>query len=157
MSTLTSDAAVEVWFQIEKDADGYPASRDSEGLLCLPLDAECTQCRIRSVPFYLKNVAYGDVVKTRENPSGYLEFAEVVKRGGSSVYRLLLHESAKARKDEYIKALLDFDVLLEHDGDLIAIAAPPDADSDALVEYILQGKATDAWGAQDGYIFDGTD
>jgi hypothetical protein len=42
--------AVEVWFQIEKDSEGYPKSRDSEGLLCTPLDPECPLCRINIVP-----------------------------------------------------------------------------------------------------------
>jgi hypothetical protein len=100
---------VEVWFPIEKDADGYPKSRDSEALLCKPLDPECTLCDVASVPFYLRNVAYGDTISTKDN-GGCLEFRAIVKRGGFSVYRILLHDST--RKDEWIRKFLEFDVLL---------------------------------------------
>jgi hypothetical protein len=50
--------------------------------------------------------------------------------------------------------LLDFGVFLERGDSLIAIAAPPDIDSDALVDYILEGKRSGLWGSQDGYIAD---
>jgi len=99
----------------------------------------------------LKNIAYGDLITTKKNPAGYLEYNDVIKRGGYSIYRLLLHDSE--RKSEWIAALLDFDVLLEHDKDLIAIAVPPDINSDSLVDYILDGKSHGWWGAQDGFIF----
>ena len=149
--TQDQAATVEVWFQIEKDAEGYPRTRDSEGLLCRPLNPECSECEVGSVPFYLRNIAYGDLITTKTNPAGYREFEKVIKRGGFSIYRLLLHDSS--RKAEWVAAFLEFDVLLEHDEDLIAIAVPPDADSEGLVTYILDGKSRGWWGAQDGYIF----
>lgn len=151
-SSSEGDLVVEVRFEIEKDAEGYPRSRDSEALLCKPIDAECKSCVIASVPFYLRNVAYADTIKTREDPPGFLKFGEVAKRGGYSVYRILLHDQGK--KDELISRLLDFDVLVEQDGNLIAIAVPPNSDSDAIVDYILGGKQRGFWGAQDGYIFE---
>jgi len=107
---------------------------------------------VASVPFYLRNVAYGDTISTEENPSNCLQFKSVVARGGYSVYRILLHDSKK--KDELINKLLDFDVLLEQDGDLIAIAVPPTADTDAIVDSILKRKRAGFWGAQDGYVVD---
>jgi hypothetical protein len=152
MGSAQEDLVVEVKFKIEKDAEGYPKSRDCEALLCKPLDPECSVCVVASVPFYLRNVAYGDTISTRDSPSGYLKFGEVVKRGGHSVYRILLHDVT--RKDELISRLLDMDVLLEQDGNLIAIAVPPQADSEAIVEYILEGKRKGYWGAQDGYVFE---
>lgn len=155
MSSVKDNLVVEVWFPIEKDADGYPKSKDSEGLLCKPADAECSICTVASVPFYLRNVAYGDTISTQDNGSGSLGFKEVAKRGGYSVYRILLHESSK--KDELIEKLLDCGALLEHEGDLIAIAISPNIDSDPLFDYILEGKAKGFWGAQDGYIFEEAD
>ena len=143
-------SVVEVKFGIEKDSTGYPKSRDAEALLCRPLDPECSQCAVASVPFYLRNVAYGDTISTEEDPSGCLQFKQIIARGGYSIYRILLHDSTK--RDELITTLLDFDVLLEQDGDLIAIAAPPTANIDAIVDFILKGKSAGFWGAQDGYI-----
>jgi hypothetical protein len=143
---------IEVWFPIEKDAEGYPTSRDFEGLRCEPLNSNSVSCTIVSVPFYLRNVAYGDTITTRQNPSGYVEFDKVIARSGHSVYRILLYDPSI--KDEWIRRFLDFGVLLEHDGNLIAIAVPPASDADALVSVILDGKNKGLWGAQDGYISD---
>ena len=151
-STQEEQLVVEVWFPIEKDADGYPRSRDSEALLCKPIDAECSLCNIASVPFYLRNVAFGDTVSTRDDGFGCLDFKEIVKRGGYSVYRILLHDLSTT--DAAIKALLDFDVLLEHEGGLIAIAVSPQVNIDRLIDFILDGKDRGLWGAQDGYIAD---
>ncbi len=53
-----------------------------------------------------------------------------------------------------IRHFLDLDALVEHDGDLIAVAVPPTAHVDAIADYILTGKDKDYWGAQDGYIFE---
>jgi hypothetical protein len=152
MNSAHESLVVEVMFQIEKDAQGYPKSRDSEALLCKPLNAECSLCVVASVPFYLRSIAYGDTISTEGNPAGCLQFKEVIKRGGYSVYRILLHDPTK--KDELIQKLLDFDVLLEKDGNLIAFAVSPTADSDAILDYVMTGKQKDFWGAQDGYVFE---
>ncbi|HXP68609.1 MAG TPA: DUF4265 domain-containing protein [Candidatus Dormibacteraeota bacterium] len=143
---------VEVRFEIEKDADGYPKSRNAEALLCKPLDPECSLCIVASVPLYLRNIAYGDTIRTKPDSGDSLEFGQVVKRGGYSVYRVLLHDPS--RKDAVIRHFLDLGALVEHDGDLIAVAVPPTANVDAIADYILTGKDKDYWGAQDGYIFE---
>ena len=150
MNSAKENLVVEVIFKIEKDPDGYPKSRDAEALLCKPSNPECSLCTVASVPFYLRNVAYGDTISTEEGESASLQFKEVVKRGGYSVYRILLHDSKM--KKELIGKLLDFDVLVEQDGDLIAFAVPPSADQDSIVQYILDGKSQGFWGAQDGYV-----
>ena len=150
MNSSQETLVVEVRFEIEKDSEGYPKSRDAEELLCKPLNPECSLCIVASIPFYLRNVAYGDTISTEEDPSGCLRFKDIVARGGYSVYRIFLHDSTK--KDALISKLLDLDVLLERDGNLIAIAVPPTADTDAIVDYILKGKSEGFWGAQDGYV-----
>ncbi len=150
MNSSQETLVVEVRFEIEKDSEGYPKSRDAEELLCKPLNPECSLCIVASIPFYLRNVAYGDTISTEEDPSGCLRFKDIVARGGYSVYRIFLHDSTK--KDALISKLLDLDVLLERDGNLIAIAVPPTADTDSIVDYILKGKSEGFWGAQDGYV-----
>lgn len=141
---------VEVRFEIEKDVDGYPKSRDAEALLCEPLDPECSRCVVVSVPFYLRNIAYGDTISAEENRTGGLNFKEVLARGGYSIYRILIHNLSK--KDELMAKLLGLDALVEQDGNLIAVAVPPTAKLDVIVDYILTGKKAGWWGAQDGYI-----
>ena len=149
------DAVVEVRFEIVKDADGYPESRDAEALLCKPIDAECETCIVQSVPFFLKNVAYGDTISTTLDSERCLHFKVVTGRGGYSVYRLFLHDPSQ--KEALIRELLELDALVESQGNLVALAVPPTADSDALVDYILAGKDRGTWGAQDGYIYEQAD
>src|SRR5436305_2796869 len=120
---------------MKKDAQEYTRSRDAEALLCKPLDTDCSRCVIKSVPFYLRNIAYGDIISTKNSPSGGLQFDDVLKRGGYSVYRVLLHDPAK--KEELINKLLSFDALLEQDKNLVALALPPTADSSAIIQYLL--------------------
>jgi|SRR5579864_1451605 len=152
MTFSKKDLVVEVRFEIGKDANGYPKSRDAEALLCKPLKRDCSLCVVASVPFYVRDVAYGDTITTSVAPSGALQFREVVKRSGYSVYRILLRESLK--KTEVINRLLDFGVLLEQDGNLLAFAVSPSTDVDAIVDYLLEGKRSGLWGTQDGYIFE---
>ena len=153
-TSTQDDVVVEVRFEIIKDADGYPESRSAEALLCKPMDPECKTCVVRSVPFFLKHVAYGDTITTTADPEGCLHFKTVTGRGGYSVYRVFLQDPSQ--KDKVIERLLDFDALVESEGNLVALAVPPTADSDALVDYILAGKERGSWGAQDGYISEST-
>jgi len=150
MRSSDDDLVVEVRFEIQKDADGYPASRVAEALLCKPLDAECSRCIVVSVPFYLRDVAYGDTISTIERPPNCLRFNDIVTRGGYSVYRVFLHDLSK--RDELVSRLLELDALLEQDGELIAVAVPSTANRDAIVEYLIEGNRADYWGAQDGYV-----
>lgn len=143
---------IEVLFEIEKDSEGYPKSRDSEALLCKPLTPECSICEIVSVPFYLRNVACGDVVSTHENADGNLGFKDVLRRGGYSVYRVLLR--VPAQRVRLIQELLRFDVIIERDRDLIAFAVPPTVDANPIIDYLLKGKSEGYWGVQDGFIFE---
>lgn len=152
---MQNDAVVEVRFEIVKDADGYPESRDAEALLCKPLDARCKTCVIQSVPFFLKDVSYGDTIGTTLDSEGCLCFKVLMRRGGYSVYRLFLHDPS--HKEVVIRELLELDVLVESKGNLVAVAVPPTADSDTLVDYILAGKDRGTWGAQDGYIYEPAD
>jgi Domain of unknown function (DUF4265) len=149
-----TDYVVEVWFEIEKDSEGYPKSRDFEGLLCKPVDAECSVCIVKSVPFYLRNVAYGDTIRTEDGPDRCLEFHSVMERGGYSVYRVLLHDPA--RREELVSQLQNFGAVVEQEGNLIALAASSKEKLDQIVDYILEGKAKDWWGAQDGFVFEDT-
>src|SRR5258706_182336 len=78
---------VEVWFRIMKDADGFPDHRDWELLKCVE---KGNVYEVRSVPFYLNNVAYGDRVFVSMSSEGRLEFQAIESRGGYSVFRLWL-------------------------------------------------------------------
>ncbi len=152
MSSTGERYVVEVTFEIEKDAEGFPKSRDFEALLCEPLNPDCSLCKVASVPFYLRNVAYGDTISANDDPSRGLRFSKVLSRGGYSVYRILLHNAKK--RDDLIDKLFEFNGIVEQEGNLIAFALPHTANFDKIVGYILKGKQKGYWGAQDGFIFE---
>jgi hypothetical protein len=90
------DYSVEIWFRLTKDADGYPKSKNWEQLLAEPL-AEAEDCfGITSIPFFVRDVCRGDVVRARTvtNPEisekPIFEFDRIVEKGGYNTYRLLL-------------------------------------------------------------------
>jgi uncharacterized protein DUF4265 len=142
----------EVWFRISKDAEGFPETRDWETLRCA---RNGNVYEVRSIPFYLKEVAYGDRVFVTRSEEGHLEFKSLEGRGGYSVFRLWL-----LRADEntlrVVKELVDLGLLVEWEGRLIAVAVPPTSDLDRAVSYIQAGKDSGRWGAQDGYVTEPT-
>src|ERR1700745_4067169 len=92
------DWKVEIWFRIEKDEDGYPRSKDWEQLLAWPV-LESDRCfSIESIPFFVKGVARGDIVKVKVSENAevqegeFFEYESIVERGGHNTYRLLLRE-----------------------------------------------------------------
>lgn len=145
-----SEDLVEVWFKIKKDADGFPETRDWELLRCVQVG---NVCEVKSVPFYLKEVAYGDHVLVRKSKEGPSEFESVDSRGGYSVFRLLLRKTEE-NSLEVVKELVDLGLLVEWNGRLIAIAVPPAKNLDQIVSYLLAGKASGRWGVQDGFVFE---
>src|SRR5262245_53982705 len=88
--------SVEIWFRIQKEKDQYPKSKEWEQLLALPTQQSEDCFQIESVPFFLKNVSRGDVVRARITQNNEVqkteifEFDCVVARGGHNTYRLLL-------------------------------------------------------------------
>lgn len=145
---------IETWFPVRKDSDGFPKSRDWEALRCEVDDAQSEIGQLQSIPFYLKEVAYGDWVRMKMTSGGHLEFDRVERRGGYSVYRILLLDDT--RTDEVQKALLHFGVLLERDRNLnlFAIAVPPNIDSNPLHNYLDSAERLGLLSTQDGYVAD---
>src|SRR5258707_804064 len=95
---LAGDYSVEIWFQIAKDDQGFPESKRWEQLLARPVLERDDCFQIESIPFYLKNISRGDIVRAnivenKEIQDGEIfEFDKVIDRGGHSTYRLLLRK-----------------------------------------------------------------
>lgn len=143
------DKLVKVRFRIKKDADGFPKTRDWEELNCL---RKMNSYQVRNVPFYLSDVAFGDEVSVRTSVNGYLEFQSVERRGGYSVFRLLLREK-EGNPLYVVRELVDLGLQVEFEARLIAIAAPPAIDADDIYSYIKAGKKSRRWGFQSGYQY----
>jgi hypothetical protein len=112
--------SVEIWFRIEKDKEGYPKSKEWEQLLARPVLERDDYFEIESIPFYLKNVSRGDIVKVKTTQNSEIqeqeifEFDSVVDRGGHNTYRLLIKQESPGdlefTQDELLKKGLAVEV-----------------------------------------------
>jgi Domain of unknown function (DUF4265) len=150
----SKDYFVEIWFPIKKDEDGYPESKDWEQLLGRPTEI-VDQFRLESVPFYLKNVSRGDLVKARtvEVQGGEIfEFDGVAERGGHNTYRLLLRK-ASSDPESTIQELIRRGLAVEEEhGKLLAVDVPPSVDQHAIDQYLIDESNLGRWEMQDGYL-----
>jgi len=146
---------VEIWFEIEKDADGYPKSTTWEALLARPT-ANIDRFVLESVPFYLRNVSRGDLVRAKMVPEegGHLfEFDGVIERGGHNTYRLLLPKRQSKKADSTVKELQSRGLTVEEEhGILLAVDVPPSVDQQAIDEYLVAECHAGRWDMQDGYL-----
>jgi len=138
----------EVWFRLQKDEDGYPP-KDWEGLKA-EQTGDSGSYRIKSVPFFARQIAYEDEVTTGTSEEGLFQvFQAVSKRSGYSVVRLFIKET------EDSAALTDYftskDCLVEFKGRLVAIAIPKAAFEEVL-EFIGAEKDSERWDTEDGYL-----
>lgn len=138
----------EVYFRLQKDEDGYPP-KDWEGLKSERTDEENVY-RIKSIPFFTKDVAYDDEVRTGTSEEGFCPvFESVQKRSGHSTIRLLIEQAEdRVALTEYFTSR---GCLLEFNGRLVAIGIPESA-FDQISDYIGEGKDRGRWAAEDGYL-----
>jgi hypothetical protein len=138
----------EVWFHIEKDADGYHEDRTSEAVLAERIDGGYM---IASVPFYLNNVSVGDTVEVSEGKT--LAFERVVARGGHNTYRLLIHADSGQKIDETVVELLDLGLTVEPvTGKLVAVDVPPSVDQKKIGSYLVKESEDGRWKMQEGCL-----
>jgi hypothetical protein len=156
---LAGNYSVEIWFRIEKDKDGYPTSKSWEQLLARPLAEKDDYFQIKSIPFFLKNISYGDIVKAKtvknsEIQEGEIfEFDAVLDRGGHNTYRLLLRkkhpDDPQFTENELLKKGLAIE---EQDGGFFAVDVPPSVDQQAIDAYLVAESTSGRWELQDGYL-----
>jgi hypothetical protein len=156
---LLGDYSVEIWFRIAKDDDGYPESKNWEQLLARPVLERDDYFHIESIPFYLKNVSRGDIVRAdvvenKEIQDGeFFQFQDVIDHGGHNTYRLLLKKKhpndPEFTTDELLKKGLAVE---EQYGDFFAIDVPPTKDQLSIDDYLRAERRSGRWEMQDGYL-----
>jgi Domain of unknown function (DUF4265) len=159
-STFTDfhDYSVEVWFPIEKDKDGYPSSKDWEQLIAYPIIENDKLFKLASIPFYLRNVSLGDVVKANvttlfDDEMEVFVFDSVVQRGGHNTYRLLLKRPRSDALTDTITDLLSRGMAVEHkDNDFLAVDVPPGLDQHKVDAFLIEQADHGRWGMQDGNL-----
>lgn len=147
-TNAATKSCVEVWFKIEKDADGYPESKGWEVLFAEKRESGYV---IKSVPFYLKNVSVGDTIEASEEE--FLAFRKVVARAGHNTYRLLLSKDSQAKADDIANELTGLGLSVEKEiGMLLAIDVPQVVDQRDIEAFLVTGKEEGRWEVQDGCL-----
>lgn len=156
---LAGDYSVEIWFPIAKDHDGYPESKNWEQLLARPVLERDDYFQLESIPFYLKNVSRGDIVRAdvvenKEIQEGEIfQFQEVIDRGGHTTYRLLLRKKHSNDPEFTTDGLLKKGLAVEEQyGDFFAVDVPPTVDQPAIDDYLRGERRAGRWEMQDGYL-----
>ena len=137
--------AVEIWFPVKRDEKGYP-KQPWEQLYAWPVG---DGFQIDNVPFFVKDIAVGDVVAARPRETGWYQFDHVVRANGHSTFRIWLAQKASAAPTviEKIRQMgCQAELTLNR---LIAIDAPP-AQEPALWEYLQRGMTRGDWDLQVG-------
>jgi hypothetical protein len=153
------DWSVEIWFRIEKDDDGYPRSKSWEQLLAWPV-LESDRCfSIESIPFFVKGISRGDIVKAQvsENSDAqqgeFFEFESIVERGGHNTYRLLLREKLPNDPEVTKKELLAKGLAVEiEDDDFFAVDVPTTVDQKEIDDFLIGEAESGRWGLEDGFV-----
>jgi uncharacterized protein DUF4265 len=147
------DYFVEVWFPVEPDHDGYPKNVRWEQLLGRPIAEDVNVFRLDSVPYYLRDVSLGDVVRAGvradcEISNAYV-FETVVERGGHNTYRLLLKALRDGDPDATVDELVERGLAVEIQyGDFIAVDVPPTVDQEAIDDYLVGESDAGRWALQ---------
>ena len=153
------DWSVEVWFRLQKDEDGYPRSKDWEQLLAWPV-LESNRCfRIESIPFFVKGIARGDIIKVKVSENSdvqegeFFEFESIVERGGHNTYRLLLRENQTTDPELTKEELLAKGLAVEvEDDDFFAIDVPPSVNQKEIDDFLIAEAESGRWGLEDGFV-----
>ena len=145
----TDISYVKIWARIEKDEDGYPKLQDWEDLRACPLRDGLVE--IQSVPFFLKNIAVGDIAATDRAEDGRIVLRSVVERSGHSTFRVWLNEDVTPERDGMTATLKDLGARVEVTfGRLVAIDAPPEHEAD-IWDYLEAGQQASRWDLQVGH------
>lgn len=109
--------------------------------------------RLRNTPFYFYGASSDDIVHAMPNSDGLLTFHEVVGRGGSSTYRILVREGAEQSGfEEFWRPLGEVGCKLERAaGRFYAIDVPPGTNVDHVVALLAKGEENDVWSWEEGH------
>ena len=136
-SSVAPDA-VEIWFTIEKDAEGCPESQDREELWATTLHGDAF--RLDSTPFFASDIAAGDVVSAFKTEAGFCGFERVISRSGNSSFRIWLRDVVAHDAVKIVDALRELhcnvEITLKR---LIAVNVPADRE-ERVWQYLEAGR-----------------
>lgn len=144
---------VKVRFLLEVDDDGWPPA-ESEGLWAEPLGDDIF--RIDNTPWFVRNLAAGDLVRATVGRDGLLWFSDRVEWSGRCTIRVIPRASGQLQGSR--QAVLDaFSPLgvagegIEQYG-MVALDVPSEADLQSVKALLMAGENDGRWFFEEGCV-----
>ncbi|MEV0582730.1 DUF4265 domain-containing protein [Nonomuraea sp. NPDC050310] len=135
---------VRVVFELEQDEDGWPPA-GSERLWAIPVAPG--RVRLDNIPFFVRGVACGDVVRTELDAEGTIWAKEVVEFSDNCTIRVVPGRNGDLEGD--LNTVLNLFAPLGVEGEglaqfgLVALNIPPAADLAGAKRLLVEGQ--DGW------------
>jgi hypothetical protein len=132
----SSSEHVKIVFDLPEEQEGYPPV-GSEGLWALPL-AETGTFVVDNIPFYVRGISSGDVVRAARNEQGELVFRETVEHSGNSTFRLFVFEPDQVQAVRDHLRRLGCESELSNVPNLVAVEIPSTVLISGFLDYIVE-------------------
>lgn len=123
---------------------GQSSDLDGYGVESLWANKEGNYYRINNIPFFIKNIAWGDLVSV-ENDEGELYYDDLIDSSGHSTIQLVIlnDEDAIAVGQEFIELGCSWEG--SHLAKLIAIDVPGAIQYNSIRTHLEKGEQTGRW------------
>ena len=140
---------VKIRFRLLQGADGYPPC-DSEGLWATPLGGGAY--RVANLPWFVPDVALGDVVRAVADGDGSLWGVERTEESGNCTIRVAPLDVDQRTVFDTFGAMGVFGEGLGGGVDIVALNVPQNAEFRRIKTVLQQGEADGRWAYEEGSI-----
>jgi hypothetical protein len=144
---------VKLRYRLTPDPDGWPpvASEDLWAVLVSPDVA-----RVDSIPWFVQNVALGDLIRVSGDQDGLLKPLEKLRWSGNCTIRVvsLLETDANTQLRGVMEELAEFGVSGEvlQQYEMVALNVPASADVSRVKAFLDRGETDGIWSYDEGCI-----
>ncbi|GLW64561.1 hypothetical protein Arub01_28050 [Actinomadura rubrobrunea] len=138
--------AVRVVFELPREDDDWPPAA-SERVWAFPVAED--RAEVANIPFFVRGIALGDVVRTEVDDEGVLWGREAVQWSDNCTIRVTVFRNGALAGDR--RAVLDMFAPLGVEGEgiaqtaLVALNVPPTADLAAVRDLLRRGRSEGWW------------
>ena len=140
---------VKIRFRLLQGADGYPPC-DNEGLWATPLGGGAY--RVANLPWFVPDVALGDVVRAVADGDGILWAVERTEESGNCTIRVAPLDVDQRTVFDTFGAMGVFGEGLGGGVDIVALNVPQNAEFRCIKTVLQQGEADGRWAYEEGSI-----
>ncbi len=148
-----SQQLVKLRFRLDRDEDGWPPA-ESEGLWAKAQGGDTY--RIENTPWFVRNLAAGDIVRANAGSDGVLWATEKATWSGHCTIRVIPRADGPLQGD--LQAVLDAFTSLGVTGEgaqqygMVALDVPAGSDAAPVKALLLAGEGDGRWDFEEGCV-----